>query len=178
VALMPTTNLGYTTSAYPTLSWYIPTTAVQSAEFILQDATYKEVYRTTLALKQTGGVGTFTLTDQAGLKPLEVGKQYHWYFSLICDPDEPSANVSVEGWIQRVEPSAELTRNLQKASPEEQPSIYAEAGIWYDAVSLLFKLRQERPQDPALIQDWSDLLSAVKLDTVATAPLVPCCTPQ
>ncbi|WP_052128830.1 DUF928 domain-containing protein [Neosynechococcus sphagnicola] len=177
-ALMPTTNLGYTTVGFPTLFIYVPTTTATTAEFILQDQNYKEIYKTMMPLKGTNGIVSFTLPDTGVLSPLEVGKQYHWYFTVVCDADEPSANVSVEGWIQRIEPSPGLNSNLLKAKPDERPAVYAEAGIWYEALTALADLRRTRPNDPILAADWTDLLNSVKLDKITAEPLISCCALQ
>jgi hypothetical protein len=173
-ALLPTTNLGHTLSTHPTLFWYVPSTKAETAEFILQDSTYQDIYTTTMPLTQTGGIMSFTLPQH--IKPLEINQQYHWYFTIVCDPDEPSANPTVEGWVQRVEPPSPLQTSLNQSSSEAQSAIYAENGIWFEALASLTELRRSRPQDRNITQDWNDLLSSVSLKPfLSTEPLLACC---
>jgi hypothetical protein len=70
-----------------------------------------------------------------------------------------------------VEPSPSLSQQLATATPEEQPQIYAQAGIWYEALATLVKLRQDQPQNPALISQWETLLASVGLEQIADQPI-------
>ena len=65
-----------------------------------------------------------------------------------------------------------LASELEKAAPKDRPSIYANAGLWYDTVTSLVQLREANPNDPQLAEDWTDLLQSIGLDAIAQAPLV------
>jgi hypothetical protein len=177
--LLPTTNLGYTISTHPTLLIYVPDVKADTAEFILEEnqrdsASYRQIYSTKLSLKQTGGFVSVTLPPD--IPPLEVDRQYRWSFMVMCDADDFSGNPTVEGWIQRVEASPALRANLQQVPVTAHAAIYAESGIWFEALSSLAKRRQDSPQDQALLQDWRDLLESVKLDPkLAPEPWLKCC---
>jgi len=54
---------------------------------------------------------------------------------------------AVFGWIDRVEPSPELAQQLDGASEVDRAILYAEHGMWYDAVATLAALRRSRPED-------------------------------
>lgn len=179
-ALMPTTNVGHTAQAFPTVYVYLPATTAETAEFMLLDPSQngKVIYQATMPVQKTGGIVGVALSEQEGASPLEIGKQYQWFFTVQCDLEDPSANTSVSGWIQRVPDDAELAANLQAAKPEDRPALYADKGLWFEALKALVELRRDRPSDPNLQVDWSDLLASVKLDTLAMEPLVPCCKPQ
>lgn len=172
-ALMPNSNKGSTLAEYPTFFWFVPETSATMAEFVLLDAANQEVYQTLLPVSQKSGVISLSLPVDESVPALEVGKTYRWYFSLVCDPLDRSADSFTSGWIERVAPSAALTQALATATPEAQPRIYANAGLWYEAVAALAKLRQEEPDNIALTNEWQTLLRSVGLEQVANQPLLP-----
>lgn len=164
-ALAPAQNFGYTLSDYPTFFVYVPQFYAENAvasQFILSDENDNELYRATFQTTRTSGIISLSLPANANLPPLELGKNYHWSFALVCDADDPSADVVVDSWIQRVEPTASLTSQLQQASLEQRPSIYAQQGIWYDAINSLATLRS-RSGGPVPASQWVNLLNSVGL---------------
>lgn len=174
-ALIPDTNLGLTTSEYPTFFWYIPKTAAKTAEFVLNDGT-KDIYKTSFAIAGTPGIVSLTLPKTTTLPPLEVGKNYSWSFALICDPEESSSIDFVQGWVQRVVLNPSVSAKLEKAAPRDRPGIYASAGIWNDALMSLAELRRAKPNDSVLAKDWESILKSVGLTKVAREAFIPCCT--
>ncbi len=173
IALMPTNNKGSTLAAYPTFFWYLPENPATMAEFVLLDSANQEIYKTLLPVSQKSGVIRLSLPTDQSVPALEVGKTYQWYFSLICDPLDGSANPFTSGLIERIAPDAELTQALAAATPEQQARIYAEAGLWYEAVATLAKLREQEPNNVALLNAWQTLLQSVGLEQVANQPLLP-----
>lgn len=167
---------GLTVAAHPTLWFYVPysLTAKLPIEFVLQDDQGKEVYKTSFKASQTQP-GIVSLHLPSTEKPLEIGKMYHWYFIIDCDPDAPPL---VEGWVQRVAPNPTLASQLQKATPRQRVALYAQQGIWHDALTTLAELRSANSGDAALSNDWVSLLQSVNLEAIATEPIVECCTPQ
>jgi hypothetical protein len=174
-ALMPDKNLGLTTSDTPTLFWYVPENAASSAEFILMDDNDTEVYKARFRVTGEAGIISLSLPEEAGLPPLAVGKDYHWSFALICSTQETSDNsgiVYTEGWIQRIEADAQLQARLASATEQDRPSIYAEAGIWQDAITSLATLRRTQPTNALLTSRWNTLMESVGLTTVSNQPLM------
>jgi hypothetical protein len=177
LALIPTTNYGTTLEPYPTFYWYIPQSSAHLAEFVLLDADDNEVYKTTFELKQAPGIISFSLPTTSDMPPLELGKDYHWYFSLVCDQRDRSGDIFVDGWIQRIAPSSTLQAQLTLTSESDRPSLYAQAGIWYDALAVLAKQYQAEPTNSQISNHWSTLLKSVGLDNLINLPLLPCCSP-
>ncbi len=176
-ALMPASNVGLTLQAYPSFIFYLPVTVAQrQAEMVLLDENDNEIYTKTLTLPDTPQLLQITLSEQEGFPPLEVGKNYHWYFSIICNPDDRSGDESVDGWMRRVEVSEPLKSELAAASPHEQIAIYSQAGIWHEAVNTLFQLRQREPNNTTLLEHWVKLLNSVGLEAIAQQPLNPVVT--
>jgi hypothetical protein len=176
VALIPDTNFGTTIEPYPTFYWYIPPMPATAAEFVLLDENDDEVYKSNLQL--TGpGIVSLTLPKDGSVPALESGKDYHWYFSVICDARDRSGDIFSEGWIQRIAPPDGLTNQLATASASDRSIIFARAGIWYDALTTLASLRQADPENPQLSAKWTNLLRSVGLENLASQPLVQCCEP-
>ena len=175
-ALVPANNLGMTTAQYPVIFFYVPQTSADILELSLLDENDNEIYQKNLKPMKTGGIASINFLDLPGLKPLQVGKSYHWYLSIVCNVQDRSADIFVDSWVQRINPDPALQSELKQVSPEGRAALYAVNGIWYDSLTALFETRKASPNNSALVNEWADLLDSVGLDTVAREPLVPCCT--
>ncbi len=168
-SLTPKTNnkQELTLASHPTIFIYVPENTAIAGEFILKDSTQKKVYEDIVSLPDSQGIIDIKIpTDQPELK---VGKNYNWTFSLICETPIPEA--VVQGSIQRVNPSADLTIKLQKTPDSDRWLIYSEAGIWYEALVTLAEQIRSNPNDVKLTSEWQKLLNSVGLNEVATEPL-------
>lgn len=175
-ALVPANNLGMTTAPYPVIFFYIPPTSADVLELSLLDENDNEIYQKNLTPTKTGGIASINFADLPGVKPLEVGKSYHWYLSIVCNTQDRSADIFVDGWVQRIKPDPALQSELQQVPSRNRASLYAVNGIWYDSLTALYETRKSSPNNSALVNEWADLLDSVGLDTIAREPLVPCCT--
>jgi hypothetical protein len=172
-ALVPATNLGTTTAEYPALFFYVPKTSVQTPlEFALLDQNDSPIYKTNIAPKQAPGIVKVSFSNLKGVPRLESGKNYHWYLSIICDPQDRSADIAVDGWIKRIQPDPALANELQQTKPGERVPLYEVGGVWYDTVAALAETRQSNPNNSALADEWAGLLKAVGLDKIAREPIV------
>lgn len=174
-AIVPRTRLGLTFAERPSVFVYVPQSPAQSAGFLLLSNDDTEVvYETIFALPPKAGVVRFDLPATA--PALEVGKQYHWFVTTLCDATSGlSGSPTVEGWLERSAPDAALTKALQKTLPGNRPNLYAEAGIWHETLATLADLQQKYPQNTKLLTDWRETLQSVGLATVATEPILDCC---
>jgi len=169
-ALVPKSNIALTTVDNPTLYFYIPQNKAPEFELVIQDENEQEVYKQ--SYKPNGNSGVVGISLPANT--LTKGQKYRWNFSIICNTQDRSLDKLVQGAIQRVDNSA-LINSLDQASPQERLYLFAEAGIWQDALDTLAQLRYSRPQDTALKADWETLLMSqgVEFDQqLAQAPLV------
>lgn len=171
-ALVPNTNTGTTIAAQPTLSFYVPANKAEQLELVLLNDKQKILHKSTVASPKTPGIVSINMAKMPGAPSLETGKNYQWYFSMICDPKDRSADVVVDGWIQRVEADPILQSEIQKAKPSDRVSLYAANGIWYDTVAAMVASRQSTPNNSTVSREWSDLLKSVGLGAVAQAPIV------
>lgn len=179
VSLMPDTKLGLTFSEHPTFFWYVPAMSAQTAEFLLMGSDDTEVvYQATITLSQAPGIVSFKLP--ANVAPaLQSGKTYHWYLSIACNPEDTnSIAASVEGWVERTAPSPDLLKRLNKAAERDRPVMYAEAGIWHEAITALANLRQSNPNNAKINSDWQEMLKSIGLNQIVDQPLVHAAQPR
>ena len=166
-AIVPQSNVGLTTLENPILFFYIPRTSAPALEMVVQDQdkrSFKQTY------KPTGKAGVVGIPLRA--TTLEVGKEYRWFFAVICDPKQRSEDQVVNGAIKRIQPQPQLMTKLKDATPQERGNVYAESGIWYDSLATLAQLLSSRPNDVQFKADWKALLTAQHLDQQANEPLL------
>lgn len=173
IPLLPKNKIGRTVSEYPEFFLYLPKTEAKVAEFVLQDDKGKQIYQTTLNINNSSGVIGISIPTNKNVSPLQIGKNYSWSIALICDDKDRSADVFQRGIVRRVEVSADIRSQLQKAEPRLKAVIYAQTGIWQDALSTLIAARRANPNDADLAADWKILLDSVNLGKIAAEPIAP-----
>jgi hypothetical protein len=177
MALLPSSNFGATVAAYPSFFVYMPALSPQRSslpvEFVLQDKNNNEIYKASFKTSGKPGIVTLTLPTQAGLLPLEVGQDYKWSFSVICQSDDRSKDMVVDGLVRRVALNPTLSTQLKQASPQKQVELYAEAELWQDALAIVAQLRRDKPTDSAVAADWAKLLTAAGLENLTQELLLP-----
>ncbi|MGK7900366.1 MAG: DUF928 domain-containing protein [Hormoscilla sp.] len=165
--------VGLTTAANPTFFVYVPSSKTGSAMFSLKDAQNNDVYQTSLQLPEDGGIVAIKIPESAG--PLKVGQKYVWSFGIICTaetPEDSSPVMFVAGEVQRTEASPTIKSQLAEANLLKQAAIYAQNGIWVEAVTTLAQLRQSQPENSKIAAEWKHLLGSVGLEAIASVPLV------
>ncbi|MFN6566026.1 DUF928 domain-containing protein [Dendronalium sp. ChiSLP03b] len=186
-ALVPITKTGTKESVWgqsisqnPTF-WFLVSdklTPKVPVEFVIQDDTDNYVYQTKFNPPETAaGIISVAVPPTAAL---EVGKSYRWTFSIYCDSDKPSASVYVRGSVTRIALEPKLQKQLQTAkTPLERAAVFAQNGIWYDALTTLGEqMQSSKREDPEIASAWIELLKQVNLDNSASVGIVPCCTPK
>lgn len=173
IPLLPQSKIGRTISEYPIFFFYLPETEAKVAEFVLQDDKGKQIYQTTLNINNSSGVIGISIPTNQNISPLQIDKNYSWSVSLICDPEDRSKDVFQKGTVRRVEVSADIRSQLEKADPRLKAVIYAQTGIWQDALSTLVTARRAHPNDADLAADWNILLDSVNLGGIVTEPIAP-----
>jgi Domain of Unknown Function (DUF928) len=172
--------LASTTHEYPTFWFYVPysLTSEFPAELILQDEEGYTIHQVNVtdSLSSTLQPGIVSVALPSTGSPLEVGKRYQWFFKVYCSSTDDMP-VFVSGWIERVAPNPLLVNELASVSLPEQAVLYANNGIWHEALTILGELRREHPADPDIAAAWTSLLQSIKLDQIASEPLIPCCSP-
>ncbi|MBD0346195.1 MAG: DUF928 domain-containing protein [Coleofasciculus sp. Co-bin14] len=171
-ALIPESTFGTTVESYPKFLSFIPQTSETTARFVLTDEEKQvRVYEKMFTIPSSPGIVKLNLPTDKTLPPLEVGKYYRWNLSIICVFQDRSADIYVEGLVQRVEPSSTLTSQLEKASPHKRVDIYKDNDLWYDALATLAEQRGLKPEDAAIQAEWENLLRSQGLSEISQTPL-------
>lgn len=160
-------DVGLTTQEQPSLFWFQSKPADAKFELtLLQENKVNPLIQVKVERSTQAGVQRIKLSDH-GVK-LVAGVEYQWVVALINDPDNRSTDLVASGVIKRIEPSAELKAKVAKATPAALPGVYAEAGIWYDALALISDDLEAHPENKALKETRADLLRQVGLKAAAS----------
>lgn len=160
-------HTGLTVQEQPTLFWYQSEPAdVPFVLTLLVDKQAKPVLQVKLPDAKRAGIQRLNLSDYH--VTLSPGVEYEWVVALVVDPESRSKDVVASGSIQRVEPSGSLAARLANSSKPDRPYIYAEEGIWYDALAELANLLETQPGNASLRAERAALLEQVGI-TNATA---------
>jgi Domain of Unknown Function (DUF928) len=170
---------GTTVSERPTFWFHVPDerSTIKSVEFVLQDNTDQDLYRSEIVPPETPGIVSIRLPETVtALKP---GVLYHWFLNITFDcPSDSSVTRQINGWVQQVTPDSTLTKLLKNATPTQQAILYAKNGIWFDALTTLGDLRRSKPKDLSAIENWNRLLNSIGLENLKPEPIVNCCIPK
>jgi len=132
--LVPKDHDGLTTSSHPTFFWHV-SAPVQMAFTLTQRGVVQPLWEQQI---QPSAAGIVQLQMPNNLPELLPGKEYRWSVTLLCNRDRPSANPFVQTWIERIPTTPSLTQQLAAASSDrDRASIYAQAGLWYDALAAI-----------------------------------------
>ncbi len=155
VAIIPESNLGATAVAEPTLWLSVPdVTSAKQLEFYLFNTQDEIIYQTSFTVEPTANLVGLDLGNMVGAPKLEVDQRYRWAASIICNPSNRSENISVEGWVDRVEAS----------TPDEK-------GLWYDHLGQLVDQLQRQPQNQDVLSQWQTLMASARLDQIVPLSL-------
>ena len=183
---IPVTKIwGLTTDEYPTFWFFVPydKSSITEMEFVIQDKSQKAIktiYRK--SLKKPEKPGIISISTKEATETLQVSKtkhqkKYHWYLKLKvkCSPQQAVESKSVDGWIERVNLSSNLAKRIEQATQEQKAAIYAENGIWHNALTTLGEARLSQPSNASLLANWTSLLKSEELDKLAKYPFLNCC---
>ncbi len=84
--------------------------------------------------------------------------------AVVKNYNQRSDDIIAGGSIKRVAPSADVQAKLKQAGAESAAEVYAESGIWYDAID---ELSKQIAAKPALRGQRAALLEQVGLNAVA-----------
>ena len=134
--LAPTTHVGQTTLSHPTFAWLVPDEQPTPMEFTLYEFD-ANADPTQLAykheLQSSPGIMKLSLPQQ--LPGLTVGKRYLWQIETLCNRNHPSRNLLARAEIEVVQmPRTLKTALSDRREYSQKATLYAEAGIWYDAL--------------------------------------------
>jgi Domain of Unknown Function (DUF928) len=157
---------GLTISEQPSLYWFISGPTSLPVELTVMDPEgVQPILETRLPAPVKAGVHRVRLADHnIRLKP---GAAYQWSVTVIPDSDRRSKDILAGGTIERVDVPGDLKTKLTTANKSELFSVYAEAGLWYDAVAAISEMIEAAPQDQALRKQRDALLTQVGLTGIS-----------
>lgn len=173
IALLPESNVGQTTQAFPIFRWYVPQSSAEAMRFQLY-ATNPEradsegilIYETVQPAPTEGGIVSLPLPQTGEAQPLIMGRTYRWSVDLICNAANPGPSLNITGWVQRMMLNSEVAAELADADLEERIEIYGTNGLWFDYLDAIAALPPSNQDEADAL--WLSTLSTVGLDELAS----------
>lgn len=168
IALIPE-QLVETTSTNPTLVFYIsslkkeinPLQEEIKVEFVLRDQQDKLICESNFTTDKKEELLIFSLAEVNNCPALKKAENYRWYLSIINNPLDRAHDSVVEGWFRQTTINSTLAASLEELNPLEKAKIYQEHELWYEAIATLAELKQMKPNEPTIAQQWHKLMEAL-----------------
>lgn len=159
-------HTGLTTNSQPTLYWYLskPVNARLDVTVINNDE-IDPILEKVIGIPNSAGIQRLDLAT-AGTR-LEPGIEYRWFVSVTPDEEQRSNDIVASGTIEYTAPDADLERRIAASDEREQAAIFAENGLWYDAIDSLSHAIENNPGDASLRALRAAMLEQVGLNSVA-----------
>jgi hypothetical protein len=140
--LVPNGHIGQTVSGHPTFFWYSASTKPVRFALVEPGVPKPILEQTVPAIKP----GIMQLELPKETPELATGKEYRWSISIVCNPNRPSNDRFTQSFIERVALSPELSKQLKSAKSEpDRARVFAQTGMWYDAIATLSKFSTVQP---------------------------------
>jgi hypothetical protein len=166
LAALAPDHVGLTAQAQPSLFWYLSSSTTSPIEVVIMDPQKIEpLFVTRLHPPPTPGIQRVRLAEYD--VSLAIGVPYQWSIVLIPDSAQRSKDIVASGRIERTALPEALHSRLVQAREGEAPALYAEAGLWYDALTALADLIAATPRDTEFRQQRAALLEQVGLSESA-----------
>lgn len=162
-------GIGYTISKQPRLYWHlskiVENPVIVTITYVdpLEKEGTRPIFKMPIQVSHTG-IQVFDLSKYN--IELEIGLKYQWSITVSTGDGDDLKKFMSSSTIQRVEPADELVEKVNHVEEKEKPSVYAKAGLWYDAISSLSDLIEKYPTDKTLQSQRSDLLEQVGLGNI------------
>ncbi|BAY84328.1 hypothetical protein NIES267_38240 [Calothrix parasitica NIES-267] len=149
-ALMPESNYGLTFQKLPSIFLRLPKTKARKVMLSFRDLKGKYYQRAFLPIN-ANSIVSFSLPED---KPaLTIGRNYQWSLVVVCgdtvQPDDPT----FQGWVQRVERTPRVDKELIGKTAVEKAKWYGKKGYWYEMIEAIEQARKTQPNDLKLSAD-------------------------
>ncbi|MBE9042918.1 DUF928 domain-containing protein [Pleurocapsales cyanobacterium LEGE 10410] len=172
VALIPDQTVGISSSASPQLFFYVPEINSQKTlEFVLRNEQDELLYEADLTTEGKGII-SIEVPDSTRSNSSTGDRNYHWYLSIICDQQQRSRDIVVEGWVRQKAIDLATSQQLDSAGIVEKAEIYSNLGFWYDALSVLAQNEALIAEQPMVREKWTELLKSVGLQELASESFI------
>jgi hypothetical protein len=169
LAVLAPDHMGLTTQEQPIVYWYLskPTTLPIELAIIrsLGVQPLSPLLEKRLPAPAQPGIQAIRLAD-LGVK-LVPGEQYQWFITLVVKADRRSKDIVAGGFIERAGPPEAIQAKLDQAGKESAAYVYAETGLWYDAVMALSDMIEAAPNNSLLRKQRAALMQQVGLPEIA-----------
>jgi len=131
---------GDTTQGKPTIYWFVSQAVEVPMELTITNneslqAAVKPLLEISLKPPIKKGIHALRLADHGIVLRPDI--EYQWFVAVVRNPAQRSNDVIAGGTIKRVPESDALQAQLKQSAQAERAAVYAEAGIWYDAIDQL-----------------------------------------
>jgi hypothetical protein len=132
--LAPDEHTGLTTSATPTLYFFVSQPIAWPTQFTISTATQpKPILEVNIPAPREAGVYSIRTADYP--VRLEPGVLYAWSVSVILNPKARSRDIVASASLLRTTAEPTIAAALRAATPDRRAALSAQAGLWYDAVA-------------------------------------------
>ncbi len=160
--LVPPSHLPTTSSSHPTFLLHLENISTRPLLFtVVEPGIVEPVFEQKLTLKRAGLVPIRLPESSRGL---EAGKEYYWTVSIPCNQKRPSQNAYARAAIKRISLPARIAQKLI-SNPDnlEKARIYAQSGIWYDALATSYQAYSQAPHQSPINAYFWQLLAQIGL---------------
>jgi hypothetical protein len=160
LAALSPSHTGLTISPQPVLYYFAPSAAKPRLTLRpVSDPASPPLVEQELPLPRGAGIQRLELKSLG--VTLTPGVEYRWTVSMAGEAREAT------GTIQRIEPSAELSRKLSATSGRSRYAMLARAGLWYDALDEVSRAVEAAPNNPLPAKHRAALLEQIGLNSIA-----------
>jgi hypothetical protein len=157
-------HTGLTTRGQPILYWYLSKPASARIEVTLaDDRSVQPLLEAVVTGITKPGMQQLKLADYGAR--LQPGVEYRWSIALVRDPDQRSQDIVASAGVRLVEPDEDLRTWAGQCREMECVSLYAEKGVWYDALDTLEGLIETRPNNQVFQTARKQLMEQAQLPT-------------
>ena len=173
VALVPDIAVNKTASTSPQIFFYVPKTEEpKDIELLLRNEEDELIYKTLIQSTYKGGIMSVTVPKLLKESAKESDRNFHWYLSLICDQNQRSQDIVLEGWIEYVELNNSLKEQISLSNSIKKANLYQQEEIWYDALLTLAEQKKINSDITLIQSEWSQILESIGLSYLESKPLI------
>jgi len=173
---------GLTLDPSPDFFIYIPETTATQIEFIVTDnqpyPNGQIIDERVIDIPQKPGIVRVSLQGN-----LENDQYYEWAVYLKCPQitpgSEPSFAFPSSGWIKKVAADQTIEEKVDTSSVLDAIMTYAQEGMWFDTLSILYEQLQNHPDNEQLKETWRQFLQTQipEIDPmILETSIVDCCS--
>jgi hypothetical protein len=132
--LAPDKHAGLTTSATPTLYFFVSQPVIWPMQFTISAAARPTpILEVSIPAPMAAGIYSLRTADYR--VRLEPGVLYTWSVSVNLDTRSRSRDIVASASLMRTASDPALEAELRNAPPSRRVGLLAQAGLWYDAVA-------------------------------------------